>query len=593
MAPNLSALKRFQGGWYVLLPLAGACIPVLLIAAMVARYGVNVPFWDQWELVRLLDKAATGQLTFRDFWEQHNEHRIVFPRVVMLALASVTRWDIRYELAANIVVALGVLGMLALLIERTVRPVAPGLTSWLILAASLSTFSLTQWENWLWGWQLQIFMNALAAVVSVWALARWGPRWPGLALAIFAATAGTLSFATGLILLALVPLGLIIAPQFDQGTGRLKRLAFAGAGVVGVVTLYLNGFHLNPVHPTPLFLFSHPLSYAHYILIYLGSGLGAWSKTVSASWGAMGIVTFVWCGAWLWTRSRAYRHILLPWILLGLYGILSGFMTGIGRAGFGEGQGMASRYITISSLFWVSLIVIVVLAITHLLEDGIVSRTRSLAVVAVAASLITLAGVSYGASWIHAKAALESRSGALLRSGECLLYYDMAPDECLGVLFPDVVRLRKAAQRLETLSFGPFAQSRLEQLLSWYTVVSGPEPAGWIDEVAVHEGQVNQTRRSGDVVVSGWAMDPFSRSPAASVLVVVGDQVMGRAATGQQRADVAKALDQNGLLHSGWTFHLGLSRLVPGPHLVEAYALLNDERRIVKLVGSRVIEVRE
>lgn len=102
----------------------------------------------------------------------------------MLALARTNDWDIRYELAANVVVALCVLGMLALLIERTVRSVAPLLIPWLILAASLSTFSLTQWGNGLEGWQVQIFMNALAAVVTVWSLARWGTGWLGLALAL-------------------------------------------------------------------------------------------------------------------------------------------------------------------------------------------------------------------------------------------------------------------------------------------------------------------------------------------------------------------------------------------------------------------------
>lgn len=593
MVANSSGLKTFLDRLLVWLPLVAAGIPPLMIAVTVARYSINVPYWDQWELVKLLDKAAAGQLGFTDFWEQHNEHRLVFPRVVMLTLARATDWDIRYELAANVVVALGVFVMLILLIKRTVRPVAPVMIPWLILAASLSTFSLTQWENWLWGWQLQVFMNTLAAVVAVWALAYRGARWPGLALTLLAAIAGVFSFAIGFVLLALIPLGLLIAPQFDQGASRLKRLALAVTAGAGVVTLYLNGFHLNPGHPTPFFLFSHPLSYAHYVLIYLGGPLGSWSKTVSAVWGAMGIVTFAWCSAWLWMRSPAHRHALLPWILLGLYGILSGFMTGIGRAGFGEGQALAPRYITISSLFWVSLIVIVVLAIPHLLEDGTVSRTRALAVVAVASSLITLAGVSYGVSWIHAEAALKDHNSRVRRGGECLMYYDRAPDECLRILYPDVAILKKHAHRLQTLALGPFAQGKLERPLSWYAVVLRPEPAGYIDEVAAHEGQANQARRSGDVVVSGWAMDPFSRSPVASVLVVIGDQVMGRATTGGQRADVAKALGQNGLLHSGWTFRFGLSRLSPGPHLVEAYALLNDERRIVKLVGSRVIEVRE
>lgn len=593
MALDSSVLKTFRDRLRVWLPLVGAGIPPLLIVATVVRYGFNVPFWDQWGLVDFLDKVHAGQFGFNDVWVQANEHRPILPGLVMLALAKATGWDIRYELAANVVVALCVLGMLALLVERTVRTVAPSLTPWLILTASLTTFSVTQWENWLWGWQLQIFMNALAAVVTVWALARWGARLPGLALALLAASAGAFSWGNGLLLMPLVAFGLLIAPQRDHGASRLKRVALAAAVAAGVITLYLTGFRYPSYHPTPFFLFSHPLLYGHYVLIYLGGGLGSWSKTVSALWGALGLVTFTWCGVWLWARSPGLRHTLLPWILLGLYGLLSGFMTGIGRAGFGVEQALASRYITISSLFWVSCAVIGALALTRYLADGAVPRSRALTVIAVTASLLTLAGVSYGASWIHAEAALKDSNSRMRRGGECLLDYDRAPDECLRFLYFDVALLRKYAQRLKSLSLGPFAQSKQEQLLSWYAVVSGPEPAGYIDDVAVHEAPASQTPRSGDVVVSGWGMDPFSRGPAASVLVVVGGHVMGRASTGEQRIDVAQALGRSGLLNSGWTFRFGLFRLATGSHLVEAYALLDDQRRIVKLVGSRVIEVRK
>ena len=593
MLQKSSARKTFRNRLCVVLPLVGAGIPPILIAATVLRYGLNVPYWDEWALVGLLDKAHAGQLTFSDFWNQHNEHRPVLPRAVMLALAKATGWDIRYELAANVVVALCVLGMLALLIGRTVRAVAPSLTPWLILAASLTTFSVTQWQNWLWGWQLQIFMNALAAVVTVWALALWGARWPGPALAFLAAVAGALSFGGGLLLMPLVAFGLLIAPQWDHGTSRLKPLALTVAGSAGVAILYFNGFRYPGHHPSPFVLFSNPLSYLSYVLIYLGAGLGAESKLVSEVWGALGFVTFTWCGVWLWARSPGLRRPLLPWILLGLYGLLSGFMTGIGRVGLGVEQALSPRYITISSLFWVSCAVIGALALTRILADGAVPRSRALTVVAVTASLLTLAAVSYGASWIHGEAAVKGFNNGMRRGGECLLDYDRAPDECLRFLFPDVALVRKGAQRLESLSLGPFAQSKLEQLLSRYAVVSGPEPAGYIDDVAVPEVPAGQTPRSGDVVISGWGMDPFSRGPAVSVLVVVGGRVMGRASTGEQRIDVAQASGRSGLLNSGWRFRFGLFRLATGSHLVEAYALLDDQRRIVKLMGSRVIEVRK
>jgi hypothetical protein len=110
-----------------------------------------------------------------------------------------------------------------------------------------------------------------------------------------------------------------------------------------------------------------------------------------------------------------------------------------------------------------------------------------------------------------------------------------------------------------------------------------------MDHVAVTPA--DRTRRLGEVVVSGWGRDPFARRPAASVLIVVDGQVMGRAPTGERRLDVARVLHQKGLGRSGWAFRFGVFRLDPGPHLVEAYWVLDDHRRIVKLEGARLIEI--
>jgi len=71
-------------------PLVLALVPLAFLLCVVARYAVPVPYWDQWEFVPLLEKTYHGQLTFHDLWAQHNEHRILFPRIIMLALAHLT-----------------------------------------------------------------------------------------------------------------------------------------------------------------------------------------------------------------------------------------------------------------------------------------------------------------------------------------------------------------------------------------------------------------------------------------------------------------------------------------------------------------------
>lgn len=590
-----STLRAVWARLLIVIPLVAALIPPGLIAVVMYRYGLNVPFLDEWELVPRLSKALDGQLRFADLWAQHNAHRIVLPRIVLLALARATDWNIRYELAANFAAAMGSLAFLVLLIRRTVKPLAPALTPWLILTASLMTFSLSQTANWLWGIQMVMFMNALAAAFTVWALARWGQRWPGPALAILGAVAGTLSFANGLVIMALVPIGLFFAPRRHEGSARLLSVAVAAAVAVGVASFYLVGFR-HKASPYYIFPFSHPVSYVHYVLVYMGSALGFHSMWAATWWGAVGIGAFAWCGIWLWRCSPAHRQALVPWFLLALYAVLSGFMTGVGRAHLGVTAALGSRYITISNLFWVSLLVVVPLAVKHYIDCPAVLPTRKLAVVTVSVLLVTLGALSYSVSGMRAKQGIQRLHKNILRGGECLLYYHWAPDTCLRILWRHDPRLpRKMARLMEELAVGLFAPSEQEWPPSLYALVTGPETeiAGWINQITVNGDSTAQVQRPADIVVSGWAVDPFAQGRVASVLIVIDGQLMGRARTGLRRPDVAKALGHKKLLRSGWTFRIASSWLSPGAHLVEAYALLKDKRRIVKLEGSRGIQVRE
>src|SRR6185503_3278270 len=81
--------------------------PLAVLIWVVSRYSVDVPFYDQWEFLPLLDKMYQEQLTFGDLWAQFNEHRIFFPKLLMLGLARLTHWNIRCENAASVALAIG------------------------------------------------------------------------------------------------------------------------------------------------------------------------------------------------------------------------------------------------------------------------------------------------------------------------------------------------------------------------------------------------------------------------------------------------------------------------------------------------------
>src|SRR5438046_7390687 len=71
----------------------------LLIGVLIFKNGVDFPVLDEWDgTAPLFEKMTDGTLGIADFFAQHNEHRIFFPRLIFFALGRLTHWNIRAEL---------------------------------------------------------------------------------------------------------------------------------------------------------------------------------------------------------------------------------------------------------------------------------------------------------------------------------------------------------------------------------------------------------------------------------------------------------------------------------------------------------------
>src|SRR5271165_1991895 len=76
--------------------------PAIFILVLISKYCVDVPFWDEWDGIgSLVEKIAHGTLTLQDLFAQHNEHRIFFPRLIILPLVLLTHWDTNAVLYAS------------------------------------------------------------------------------------------------------------------------------------------------------------------------------------------------------------------------------------------------------------------------------------------------------------------------------------------------------------------------------------------------------------------------------------------------------------------------------------------------------------
>jgi len=348
-----------------------ALIPLLVLIINVAKYHVDVPFWDQWNFVPLLGKSYEEGVTFQDLWGQHNEHRLLFPRLIMLGLAHASRYNIVWELVVIILLAAGIFVLLWNQFSRTIKALGYFGFPWAVPIFSLLVFSLGQSENWLWGWQIQIFLNVLAAIAGLILLGSGAFRWGKFLGALGFGILATYSFANGLIFWPLGFLALILAPFGRKGQKTLALTAWTAA-TTAVAISYLCQFRYESPSGKPWTQFlNQPGDYLQYLLKYLGRPVINYEKYALAI-GLIGLLLFGAFSFLLFRKKHGETRALLPFFLFGFYSIGCGLLTGIGRVGFGSAQAMSGRYVPFSILIWVSNF-----AFLFILLQDIRARTRT------------------------------------------------------------------------------------------------------------------------------------------------------------------------------------------------------------------------
>jgi hypothetical protein len=253
-------------------------LPPILLGIFQCYCALDFPMLDQWEIVPLLQTAEDG-ISLRELFSQHNEHRPLLPRIIMLLSAWLTDWDVRVE---------NYLALLCgVLIYAMLHPALPARPWQATLLLSALVFSAVQWQNWLLGWQLQLMLGHALAIAAMLLLTAARPTTPAmpaiirlqLPAALLCAVASTFSFATGLVLW---PIGLLLL------LGQ-RRPAAAGAWAlagVAVVTAYFWDFHQPPHHAPP----SPGAEHLGYFLAYLGSPVAPYHALAAAMAGAAGLV---------------------------------------------------------------------------------------------------------------------------------------------------------------------------------------------------------------------------------------------------------------------------------------------------------------
>jgi hypothetical protein len=409
---------------------------------MIWRFGVNVPFWDEWDLAPLVEKSFQGTLTFRDFIGHWNEHWPVFMRLILLPLIRLTSWDMRSEWTLNLLLAAGIFIVFLWQIKRTFNRLGLEVPAGLVFGLSLSIFSLHQAFNWIMGFQMIMFLQVFSAVTGLFLLAQPTFRWRNFAAAWCLGWVATLTTANGLLFWPVGWWVLRLHSVWWSPKLSVCRWFWMITGLVlGAASLY---FYRKPGHhPTPMFILQEPGSFFAYVGSLVGHSvlffLPAYSW-VGGLLAGMGTVIMLW---FFFRSTEEDRLLLLPYAAVLVYFLGAAFSIAIGRSGFGYQQSLSDRYVTFTLPIWISLL--------FLLYWIRARYNRPLLLVGIS-SLLLLIGASSARgyfSFLRWHQQLEPARAEL---------FLMKDESRLKQLYPDLKKLRKQVAILKHRRLSVFRQ---------------------------------------------------------------------------------------------------------------------------------------
>ncbi|MCW6051168.1 hypothetical protein K4039_13975 [Lyngbya sp. CCAP 1446/10] len=165
---------------------------------------------------------------------------------------------------------------------------------------------------------------------------------------------GCVSYSTPLGLWPIL-CGAAIVLRFPR---RVTYLYFTAS--IAVIGIYFLTYKTPSNHPSLTKV--NPLKALEYIPIYLG-GIFSENIIIASIIGIIGLIAVMGLVCYWLFIKKIDRLNWLPWLSIQLYALQTALMAAVSRSGFGIEQATASRYATLPALFWMSTIVLTVLAV--------------------------------------------------------------------------------------------------------------------------------------------------------------------------------------------------------------------------------------
>jgi hypothetical protein len=620
-------------------------IPVLLLIGFVANFSVNVPVDDEWRLASLFEKIAQGNVTFKDFWALHSNHRIVFPKIIIAVLAFASRWNINYQLCLSIGLAAITFIAMYKLSSMQVKKVADDLWHLANILTCILLCSLVQHENWLWGFQLAWFFVNLCFVAAIYALVSNHKLLPNIAVfnsmkysretalpcpypisafhylrisiaALFCFFA-SFSLAQGLLSwLAAIP-----AVAALEGNAAQKRKRTIAWMLLFVATCAVYSIDYHPSRKASIIsLLNKPLVVIDYFLSLLGSpivrspGISAFvglvifaifvffvvyfgkkivSSSVASSVSAtsekqpqvQAIPSFI---AMTDRNDIAENYQALPWLSIGFFSVLSALFITAGRAEFGAIHAIESSRYTSNSI----LLLIALVQLGQLFVRGNYSETKATLKRNYKFIYRVVAGLLIATIILNSQQAIaQSRSALLYKQGaqDCLQLINYLEPSDFFNNSPESC-LRVLSKKTWLVREG----AAIIDKIGWITFaknvefISNTEKVyGYLDKPQTSDKSLT-VKQNDAVKAAGWAVLPENLQQPKIVLLSVGDKqsFFANAYVNSDSPDIAKSLKSELYNNARWAVDLSGNDLPIAQTEIKAWVYNPVDNQFVQLRGG-------
>jgi hypothetical protein len=353
-APTEAAQRqptRAMGTWTVgglnpftvkALTVVGFAIPVIGYLVLLQHYQLNALVGDQWYDVPVIRASFIHFPDWTSLWGLHNGNRILFPNLIVVALAHTVHYNIEVEQYLGFVMLLAATALFIFSHKRR----SPDTPLLFYCPIAFLTLTFVQWQNTLWGFQIAWYLVLLSLAATIALLDRPTLTPPTLVAAAAVAVVGSYSSTQGLLIW---PVGLVLL--YLRGRRNWTFVSWIAVAAATAALYFYNFGGPGRQADNPHNALGHPGTAVKFFIYALGDVAGVQPHNRVPPNGAVmafGVVILALAVLVLikWGTRRDEHSGVPIGIALIIFGLLFGLALTEDRVIFGLSEAAQSRYTT-------------------------------------------------------------------------------------------------------------------------------------------------------------------------------------------------------------------------------------------------------